>query len=34
VSGGFCDNSAVLEAADLECARGGRILFRGLSFAL
>jgi len=24
----------VLEAADLECARGGRILFRGLSFAL
>jgi len=34
VSGGFCDNSAVLEAADLECARGGRTLFRGLSFAL
>jgi heme exporter protein A len=24
----------VLEAVDLECARGGRILFRGLSFAL
>jgi heme exporter protein A len=24
----------VLEAADLECARGGRTLFRGLSFAL
>jgi len=24
----------VLEAADLECARGGRVLFRGLSFAL
>ena len=24
----------MLEAADLECARGGRILFRGLSFAL
>jgi len=24
----------VLEAADLECARGGRILFRALSFAL
>jgi heme exporter protein A len=24
----------VLEAADLECARGGRILFRSLSFAL
>ena len=24
----------MLEAADLECARGGRSLFRGLSFAL
>ena len=28
------DNSHVLEAADLECERGGRTLFRGLSFAL
>ncbi len=28
------DNSRVLEAADLECERGGRTLFRGLSFAL
>src|SRR5262249_30456008 len=25
---------AVLEAADLQCARGGRMLFRGLSFGL
>jgi len=28
------DNSHVLEAADLECERGGRSLFRGLSFTL
>ena len=30
----FCDNSCVLEAADVECQRGGRSLFRSLSFAL
>jgi heme exporter protein A len=29
-----CKNTGVLEAAGLECERGGRILFRGLSFAL
>jgi heme exporter protein A len=29
-----CNNTGVLEAAELECARSGRILFRGLSFVL
>ena len=31
---GFCNNSGVLEASDLECERGGSKLFRGLSFSL
>lgn len=31
---GFCDNARVLEGADLECERGGRVLFRRLSLAL
>jgi len=30
----FCKNINVLEATELECERGGRTLFRGLSFAL
>jgi heme exporter protein A len=29
-----CNNTGMLEAAELECERGGRVLFRGLSFAL
>ena len=33
-SSSFCNNRPVLEARDLECERGGRMLFRGLAFAL
>jgi heme exporter protein A len=32
--GRFLQECPVLEASDLECERGGRTLFRGLSFAL
>lgn len=30
----FCNNPPVLEARELECERGGRALFRGLTFEL
>ena len=33
-AGAFCNNRPVLEAGDLECERGGRTLFRGLTFVL
>ena len=30
----FCNNDRVLRAVDLECERGGRVLFRGLSLEI
>jgi heme exporter protein A len=34
VNAPFCNNAAMLQVIDLECARGGRVLFSRLSFSL